>query len=353
MRIPKTISVICLILLFSLGEEAKSSDSIPFEVKRLSERISVLTGIPVTCQVIALASEKGLVIFDTGLSRSFALDMKQIIQQEYGRKEFAYVINTHAHRDHSGGNQVFADSTIIAHEKCFEALSERKANWTQETIDKYVSLHREREEKFTSQLASLDSESEEARWNRLQIAVQKRIISDYSEGHIITLPDITFSDRMTVDLGDLTLRMFFYGRAHTDSDIIIHVPEEGVLIAGDLFHRSYLPGLYSSRKEVDVPKWLEVLDFVLNRKDQLKYIICGHNSILTGEEIAARRDYIREMWDGIVSVHAEGLDISEALKRFPLEKFSHLMKLVENDYTELQQQHEILIQGLWNQLQAK
>jgi len=56
-----------------------------------------------------------------------------------------------------------------------------------------------------------------------------------SEGFTPIPPSNIFNDRMSIDLGDLTLKLYYFGRANSGSDILIQVLEEELLITGDLF----------------------------------------------------------------------------------------------------------------------
>jgi tetratricopeptide (TPR) repeat protein len=131
------------------------------------------------------------------------------------------------------------------------------------------------------------------------------------------------------------------------------VPEEGILIIGDTFSKSFLPGTSSNVRKVEVALWLEVLDAFLAEPDELKHAVRGHTDIFSREEIAAIRDYMRELWDGISAANAEGLDLEAIQRRFPLSNFSYITKTKNQDETELQRQHQIIVQGFWRQHQNK
>ena len=83
-----------------------------------------------------------------------------------------------------------------------------------------------------------------------------------------------FSPSM-LDLGDIRIRMYFFGRAHSGSDILIHIPEEKLLLTGDLFlDGNWLP-LFAGQPKLDIPRWIEVLHTVLDERDEVKQIIPG------------------------------------------------------------------------------
>lgn len=91
-----------------------------------------------------------------------------------------YVINTHLHQDHTGGNALMqaADARVIASGNARRIMAE-----TQST----------------------------------------------------GLPDVTLDDHLRLHLGGMPIDLHYFGRGHTDGDIVIHLPEERILVTGDLF----------------------------------------------------------------------------------------------------------------------
>ena len=88
----------------------------------------------------------------------------------------------------------------------------------------------------------------------------KRIQKGLSGGFIPVPATFSFSDRMILDLGDVSFHLYFFGRAHSGSDILIHIPEEKLLLTGDLFlDIGWLP-LFSGGGELDIPRWNDVLN---------------------------------------------------------------------------------------------
>lgn len=152
---------------------------------------------------------------------------------------------------------------------------------------------------------------------------------------------------MTLDLGDLTLKLYYFGRAHSGSDILIQVPEEELLLTGDLFlDIGWLP-LFAGMTELDIPRWIEILSTVLDGEDKVTNVIPGHRKIWSKEKLVMWRDYIVNLWDGVQAAKAEGLNLETAIARFPLEeKYLYLKKLGHTDAAlERFQRNHILVTG--------
>jgi len=66
--------------------------------------------------VTAIASDSGIVVIDTNRSYGVMQRLRRVIEEEFGRKDFIYVVNTHGDPDHSSGNQVFPSVPLVAHQ---------------------------------------------------------------------------------------------------------------------------------------------------------------------------------------------------------------------------------------------
>jgi glyoxylase-like metal-dependent hydrolase (beta-lactamase superfamily II) len=351
MKSPKWLCLAAFLLVvgwFGFPQGAavhQTEEEIPIEVVRLSDKVLVLKEDVMGNNVTAIASKKGLIIVDDSGFPSTARKMRGIIEKEFNRSDFAFVINTHWHWDHAWGNQAFPEATIIGHEDC-PAMMERDKEYQA----KRVQYMTQRLQEQKSKLSQADPNSPEAQNIRRSIKQMERDIKDHSEGFVITPPQVTFNDRMTWDLGDLTLKMYFFGRAHSGADIFIHIPEEGILLTGDIFiDRRWLP-LFAGQPELDIPKWIEVLHTVLDGQDKLTQVIPGHLDLWTPEKLDLWRDYIVDLWTGLKKAREEGLAFEEAAARLPLgERYLYLRENGHSD-ARIQEFHLGNLEAFWSQL---
>jgi tetratricopeptide (TPR) repeat protein len=155
---------------------------------------------------------------------------------------------------------------------------------------------------------------------------------------------------MTWDLGDLTLKMYFFGRAHSGADIFILIPEEGILLTGDIFlDRNWLP-LFAGQPQLDIPRWIEVLHTMLDGQDKLTKIIPGHLEFWTPEKLDLWRDYIVDNWTGLQKAKEEGLAFEAAAARLPLgEEYFYLRENGHSD-ARIQEFHQANLEAFWSQL---
>jgi glyoxylase-like metal-dependent hydrolase (beta-lactamase superfamily II) len=210
-----------------------------------------------------------LVVVDTERSPAFAEPVREAIEAEFS-EPIVYLVNTHGHMDHTFGNQVFADATIIAHESVpeeMEAANQRRTGLAQQLRAGVDQLRR--------RLESLEPESEAA----LDVARNLAYYEPWADGleaeFILTLPNVTFKDRMRLDLGDLNLELVWFGRAHTHGDILVYCPEEQLLLVGDLLYSEGFPYIDTERVAY-LDRWYEVLSGFRTRNEGIARVVTGH-----------------------------------------------------------------------------
>ena len=317
-----------------------------FDIERLSDRVIVLTErSPMENKIVAIATQKGLVVVDTTGSRVTAAILRETIAREFGRDDFACVVNSHQHWDHAWGNQVFADVEIIGYLGCIPAM-ELESQITQRFAD---SMSRNLES-IKSRLETLDADSPEAEAARISAAFTERNFRGLSEGFVMTPPTRTFDDRLSLDFGDLTFELIYFGRAHSGNDILLVIPEEGLLLTGDIFlERGWLP-LFSGQDELDIPRWIEVLDYVLDDARGVTWVIPGHRDIWPKEKLVFWRDYIVELWSRVRGAFEQGTSVEDLLAGFPLDKRYDYLKELGHTDEELAQFHQRNARAFWRQL---
>jgi glyoxylase-like metal-dependent hydrolase (beta-lactamase superfamily II) len=292
--------------------------------------------------MLAIASEKGLVVVDTGTTVRATRAYRAKIEEVFGRKDFLYVVNTHYHYDHIVGNPVFPEATVISH----ELARERIIDWNR-TRDQFVAQQEARVDGWLRTLATADPADDET--VRLQDLVEKYswmsedIRGDY-EPH---LPTITFSDRLHLDLGDIRMDLFYFGPGtHTGDDIMVHFPELGVVATGDLLHDQYTQFLLQVEPGADIPHKVEVLDAIL-ADPNLEHVVPVHSRVMTREELRIRRDYTNDVWNGVTNVNQAGGGLADAREQLDLgTRFAYLADL-GIDRNELERQHEDTVTNTW------
>jgi glyoxylase-like metal-dependent hydrolase (beta-lactamase superfamily II) len=105
-------------------------------------------------------------------------------------------------------------------------------------------------------------------------------------GTVVSLPTISFADRMTIDLGDELVELIYVGASHTDGSALVYLPRRKVLFAGDVLFTDFHPFMGDS----NIQGWVETLDYILFL--DANSIIPGHGPLSGKKDVAALRDYL-------------------------------------------------------------
>lgn len=182
-----------------------------------------------------IVGEEGVILIDDKMPQDHEDIMRFI--REVTDAPLLYVINTHLHPDHTGGNPAMQDvgAAIIASEHAREIMAERE-----------------------------------------------------SPG----LPNIAMRDYLRIYLDDMPIDLHHFGRGHTNGDVVVHLPTERVVIMGDLF------ALYGPYRAVidysaggTLREWPRTLERVLALDFDI--VIPGHSGVTDRANIEGYIDYLR------------------------------------------------------------
>lgn len=163
------------------------------------------------------------------------------------------LVITHAHFDHFFGAAAFLPCPVWAHVRCAEAMAdsdEHRRDW----------------------VARYESRGEPDLARRLAAA---RLV----------LPTDLLTDHVTLDLGDRSVDLIHPGPAHTDHDVLVHVPDANVVFAGDLVEQGAPPSI---GPDAHVTHWPAALDRILALNPTV--VVPGHGDPVDQAFVAAQRD---------------------------------------------------------------
>jgi glyoxylase-like metal-dependent hydrolase (beta-lactamase superfamily II) len=293
-----------------LDAERKPSETIPVEVERISDRVLVAR-CPIGSNVTAINTRQGIVIVDTHLSPGLMRAIRSKVESVFDRREFPYVINTHGHWDHCSGNQVFREATIVGHASCPDFMRYNRPNlfgtmWWQESL---LSRDRERLES--------NGDPDEASELGAKISAREQLMSDLKTEYISTPPTLTFQDRYTLDLGDVTFHLIYCGPAHTITDIFVYIPGERVIITGDVFS-SPTGFSFAVNPLNDIPAVLGAVDFALEQGVDI--VVPGHGRLMSGDDLQGLRDRLAKAYAGQSGVISAALTLEQAIEENGVEE---------------------------------
>jgi len=235
--------------------------------------------------VAAYVTSEGIVLVDDMYDRNHADILAQL--KTLTDRPLKYVFNTHQHDDHAGGAaKMLPIAEVIAHRNARANLVAKRPPFFEET-----------------------------------------------PGTPIGLPRLTFTDEASVVLGGKEVRAIYFGRGHTNGDVIVYFPELGTIHTGDLFlaqRGGARQGAPAATRPVSVSMfvdysqggsfrdWTTTLDRVL--KMEFDTVIPGHGPVSTRADLVKYRADLETMRDRISGLITKGTSRDE------------LVKILEADY---------------------
>jgi len=270
----------------SQAEEADRMVDSLIQISRLNDHI-VLVSFGADA-VTAVNTEKGIVVIDAGISTGLTTKFRKRIEAEFQSSNFAYVINTHAHPDHNGGNSVFTDAKVVGHENGLEEIEEQWAN----TSKVMLALQKIVEE-YNSKLKACKWYSDDWYDAFKQLTRYQYAYLDVKNSVSIKKPNVTFSDSLNIAMGDITFEMKYFGKCHSNSDIFIFIPELKVLFSGDLIFQYGRPSINDKDLE-EMELWRRAVLWTEKRLHNIDIIISGHGQILSIDDLKSFNRIILE-----------------------------------------------------------
>ncbi len=296
-------------------------------------------------EIGVLVSERGLVLVDTSIAPSHLERLLAAFERETGRRDVAFVVNTHAHADHCNGNQLFADRPIIAHDH----VRERMGPAAEDAALRDPMLLRARTASFEARLARGETTLPSGALISDVIAVERTLAADMASGRYrVTPPNLTFPDRLTLHLGDLTVQLHHFPEGlETDADLVAVVPEEGLAFTGDLFWRGSIR--LAMHREADPRQLLSAIDELLQPKLGIRSIVTSHQGVLPRVALELRRDYLADLTARLQTAIDQGLAFDAIRLRLPPSAFPALAASGLDDVT-LARQHGANLRLFWARL---
>ena len=323
--------ILALILAGSLfipaiGSAQEESDGI---VHRISDKVIIVYDKDVGQSQLAIASERGIVVFDPLWSNIPARAYRAVIAEAFGRDDFAYTVNTVERLDWIGGNETYADTTIIAHENFRHLLTEEAVS---AELRNQIELWRFKEYDSGRRLQTEEHDADAEKRLRDWMNACKRRAEELELGFSLRLPDLYYKDRLTLDLGDLTLELIYFGRAGYNAVTVAVIPEEKLaIISGFVMHHHHLAAHpFSHYVPLDIPRWLEVYEEILGEDSPVERVIWGIGAQVWPKERALTRvNYSKKLWERTMALAAEGMTLEQVQEKLSLENEFAFVKELE------------------------
>jgi glyoxylase-like metal-dependent hydrolase (beta-lactamase superfamily II) len=284
MRTPTKLALwLCLILALIVAPAAapaqdhppKQPDNVVLQegmTRPLSPHVFVIYGNP---NIAIVVGAKATLVVDTGLGRRNGAFITDEVAR-LTKSTRLFLTTTHAHPEHASGQDGFPGETVVIRPRVQQ---------------------QELEEIGAALIETFRSRNET---NRELLA-----------GAHVGKSDILFDDDLTVDLGGVTVRLLWFGPAHTNGDTVAFVEPDRVLVSGDVVQNKAGIGLTGSRSTLK--SWIAVLDEVAALKPAI--ILPDHSLPGDFSLIAEQRGFLADLQESIQALKRQGKSAEEAARQ--------------------------------------
>ncbi|MFM7964506.1 MAG: MBL fold metallo-hydrolase [Actinomycetota bacterium] len=198
------------------------------------------------------------------------------------------VVNTHANGDHCYGNERVANAEIIASKSAAEEMQHVPP----------------------AMLAALNRAPGEVG------ELFRRFFGDFDfDGITLTLPTRTFEGRLDVDVAGRVVELIEVGPAHTNGDVIVHVPDAKVVYTGDILFINGTPIVWAGPLE----NWIAACDLIVALGADV--VVPGHGPVTDNAGVAQVRDYLSFILTEASARQDAGMDAFDAARDIALGNF--------------------------------
>jgi glyoxylase-like metal-dependent hydrolase (beta-lactamase superfamily II) len=244
------------------------------EIQRLRPGLHLLSGAG--CNVVAWTGPDGAVLVDSGKAEA----APQLVQSvaRIAPRGVRFVVNTHWHPDHTGGNALLGQSGTLA--------------VSQENTRLRMTEPQDLAE-YSMEVPAATAEA---------------------------LPVVTYDDSLVLNLNGDRLELLHAPEAHTDGDGIAWWAEANVVHLGDVFYAGGYPFI-DTGSGGSLAGLVAAVETVLSRADARTLIVPGHGPVSTRADLAAYRDMLVAVGRRVRELAEQGRNLDEVLAAEPTASF--------------------------------
>ncbi|MFI5153596.1 MAG: MBL fold metallo-hydrolase [Chitinophagales bacterium] len=285
------------ILEISIGLSGQTQLSKHFTIQKLADGVYAAiasNGGYAICNAGIIDLGDATLIFDPFMSPEPAQELKKIALKLTGHP-VKYVVNSHFHNDHIGGDQVFDKVDIISTVR------------TRELIAKFQPQEIESDKKDSpKELKALKSKNLKG-MNPHELDEQIMWIGYYealvrvNDTLKVVLPGISFIKEMIISGSKRSARLLTYGEGHTESDAFLFLPNDKIAFLGDLLFVQNQPWLGDG----DPVKWASYLDSIASLKPEK--LVPGHGPVGNISNLDSMKIYFEVVKNAAIACKQRGI----------------------------------------------
>lgn len=230
---------------------------------------------------VFLVTPEGIIVTDP-----INADAAQWLKSELAKRfdqPIRYLVYSHDHVDHIAGGEVFGDSVIVvAHEQAKADIIE--------------------------------------------------------ENRPTAMPDITFTNALTIELGGKQVELEYLGKSHSDNMIVMRFPDERALFAVDFIPIKSVA--WKNMTDAYIPDWMEAI----KKAEQMDFdiLVPGHGPLGNKQDVVAFRHFMEQLYAAVLQASREGKSLQEMQESVRLDDYK--------DWHNYEAHLPLNIEGMYNQI---
>lgn len=233
---------------------------------------------------IFVVTVAGIIVTDP-INAAAATWLKGELARNWPNRPVKFLVYSHDHADHSSGGEVFADTaTVVAHQNAKEVI--------------------------------------------------------VGEKRPTAVPQVTFTEQLTVELGGTVMELSYVGRNHSNNSVVMRFPKEKVAFAVDFIPVNAVS--FRDFPDAYIDEWIESL----RRVEAMEFDILapGHGPLGTKANVTAFRGYLEDLRAQVLAAARAGKSLEDTKKSVDLSKYK--------DWGGFEQMGQLNIEGMYRMVQA-
>lgn len=284
------LSVFAALAMFSGA--ASAADFPDVKVQRINDRIYAMLGPhdPPNRENggymnnnLVIIGDKGVILVDAGSHKDVAEHIDEAIKT-VTKKPITHVLITHHHADHHLGLSYFEGAQVIATDYCAKQIK--------------------------------DNGRGNVKWMERNTGRNLR-----NTDPVVPQTGIALGSRQAMEIDGVKLELISTGTAHTDGDMMVWLPDDGVLASGDILVHHINPAF----RDGNLKKWIAVVDEQILTLP-LKAVMPGHGPLMQRQDVVGFRDLIAGFYNTVEDIYKAGGGESDVRKKLDMAKWQSMAR---------------------------
>ena len=246
-------------------------------LRQVTPHVWVMMGFP---NVGFVVGSRAVLVVDTGLGNEVGATVARVAMKLGGHGQTLILTTTHYHPEHAAGQGGFPPGTLVVRNRVQQQELEKDGK---RMIDLFAS--------------------------------RPGPMHDLLQGATVGKADVLFDKDKDLDLGGVHARLYWFGAAHTLGDEITYVPEDKLILPGDVVENRISPNVICD--SCSPRQWIAVLDHILTLKVQS--VVPDHGALGDGSLIGEERRFLVDLQQRAMAMKARGVPADQAGKQIQSE----------------------------------